>query len=81
VTHQLLFCGDDNFLHENRHTMKKNIKLLLDVGREIGLEVNADKGSIRSSLLNRRQYKITTKRQVITNLLRVWRSPKNWVQP
>jgi len=61
--------------------MKKNIKLLLDVGREIGLEVNADKGSIRSSLLNRRQYKITTKRQVITNLLRVWRSPKNWVQP
>jgi len=43
--------------------MKKNTKLLLDAGREIGLEVNADKGSIRSSLLNRMQYtsKISTK--------------------
>jgi len=61
--------------------MKKNIKLLLDVGREIGPKVNSDKGSIRSSLLNRRQYKITTKRQVITNILRVWQSPNNWVQP
>jgi hypothetical protein len=41
--------------------MKKNTKLLLDAGREIGLEVNADKISIRSSLLNRMQYKIATK--------------------
>ena len=41
--------------------MKKNTKLLLDAGREIGLEVNADKGSIHSSLLNRMQYKIAIK--------------------
>jgi hypothetical protein len=41
--------------------MKKNTKLLLDAGREISLEVNADKGCIRSSLLNRMKYKIATK--------------------
>ena len=41
--------------------MKKNTKLLLDAGREIGLEVNSDKGSIRSRLLNRMQYKIAIK--------------------
>ena len=41
--------------------MKKNTKLLLDARREIGLEVNADKGSIHSSLLNRMQYKIAIK--------------------
>jgi hypothetical protein len=41
--------------------MKKNTKHLLDACRDIGLEVNADKGSMRSSLLNRMQYKIATK--------------------
>jgi len=79
VTHHLLFCADDNFLHENRHAMKKNIKLLLDAGREIGLEVNAGKGRIGSSLLNRMQYKITTKIYVIYPL-KVRQSSNIWEQ-
>ena len=80
VTHQLLFCADDNFLRGNRHAKKKNTELLLVAGREIGLEVNDDKGRIHSCLLNRIQYKITTLRQVITNPLRVRQSPNTWVQ-
>jgi hypothetical protein len=45
VTHQLLFHADDNFLRENRHTMKKNTKLFSVALRKIGLEENADKGA------------------------------------
>jgi len=41
--------------------MENNTKHLLVAGRAIGLEANADKGSIRSNLLNRMQYKILTK--------------------
>jgi hypothetical protein len=33
----------------------------LVAGRAIGLEANADKGSLRLNLLNRMQYKIVTK--------------------
>ena len=50
-----------HFLRGNRQTMKKNTKLLLDAGREISLEVNTGNRSIRSSLLSRMQYKISTK--------------------
>ena len=47
VTHQLLFCADDNFLRANRHNSKKNTKPLLVAVRTIALEGNADKGSTR----------------------------------
>ena len=43
-THQLLAYADDvNILGGSIHTVKKNAETLLADGREIGLEVSADK--------------------------------------
>jgi hypothetical protein len=43
-THQLLAYADDvNIVVENIDTIQKNIKALLDVGKEVGLGVNPEK--------------------------------------
>jgi hypothetical protein len=42
--HQILACaGDVNIVGENIDLIKKNTKALLDVGKEVGLEVNPEK--------------------------------------
>ena len=43
-THQLLVYADDvNILEGSKHTVKENKKAMIVAGKEIGLEVNADK--------------------------------------
>jgi hypothetical protein len=43
-THQLLVCADDvSLLEYNINTIKKNAGTLIDAGKEVGLEVNAEK--------------------------------------
>jgi hypothetical protein len=43
-THQLLAYADDvNLLGDNIDTIKKNTKIIIDVSKEVGLEINVDK--------------------------------------
>jgi hypothetical protein len=43
-THQLLAYADDvNLLGDNIDTIKKNTETLIDAGKEVGLEINAEK--------------------------------------
>jgi hypothetical protein len=42
-TLQLLVCADDvNLLGDNIDTTKKNTETILDIGKEVGLEVNTE---------------------------------------
>jgi aspartate carbamoyltransferase regulatory subunit len=52
-THQLLAYADDNTVGKNIDTVKKNTEALLDVSKEVGLEVNPDK--IKYMLMSRSQ--------------------------
>jgi hypothetical protein len=43
-THQLLIYADDvNLLGDSVNTVKEKVEALLEVRRDIGLEINADK--------------------------------------
>jgi hypothetical protein len=43
-THQLLAYADDvNLLGDNIDTVKKNMEILIDASKEVGLEINVDK--------------------------------------
>jgi hypothetical protein len=53
-THQLLAYADDvNLLGDNIDTIKKNTEMLIDVGKEVDLEINVDK--TKYMLLSRHQ--------------------------
>jgi hypothetical protein len=42
-THELLvYADDENLLGDNIDTVKKNTGTLIDAGKEVGLEVNAE---------------------------------------
>jgi hypothetical protein len=53
-THQLLAYADDvNLLGDNIDTIKRNMEILIDASKEVGLEVNVDKTNYM--LLSRHQ--------------------------
>jgi hypothetical protein len=53
-THHLLAYADDvNLLGDNIDTIKKNTEILIDAGKEVGLEINVDK--TKYTLLSRHQ--------------------------
>jgi hypothetical protein len=53
-THQLLAYADDvNLLGDNIDTVKKNMDILIDADKEVGLEINLDK--TKYTLLSRHQ--------------------------
>ena len=43
ATLQLLVCADENLLGKNVHTIKKNTEALLVAGKELDVEVNAER--------------------------------------
>lgn len=54
IWQKLLVCADDaNLLGDNIDTVKKNVKTLIDAGKEVDKEVNSEK--IKYVLLSRRQ--------------------------
>jgi hypothetical protein len=47
-THQLLAYADhENLLRDNIDTIKKNMEILIDATKEVGLEINIDKTKYR----------------------------------
>jgi hypothetical protein len=60
-THQLLVSAEDvNLLGDNIDALKKNMEILIDACKEVGLEVNTEKTSICCCLITRMQGKIMT---------------------
>jgi hypothetical protein len=58
-THELLAYVDDvNLLEDNIETINKNTETLIEVSKEVGLEINVDKLSICWCLATRMQMKI-----------------------
>jgi hypothetical protein len=49
----LAYADDVNLLGDNIDTIKKNMETLIDVSREVGLEINVDK--TKYMLLSRHQ--------------------------
>jgi hypothetical protein len=59
--HQLLVYADDvNLLGDNIGTIKKNTETLIGSGKDVGVEVNAEKLGICCCLITRMQGKIMT---------------------
>jgi hypothetical protein len=60
-TRQLLVYADDvNLLGDNTDNIKKNTETLIDVSKEVGLEINVEKLSICCSFFTKVQVKIVT---------------------
>jgi hypothetical protein len=60
-THQLLAYADDvNLLADNMDTMKKNTENLIDVSKEVDLEINIEKTKYMCCLVTITQAKIGT---------------------
>jgi hypothetical protein len=75
-TYQLLVFADDvNLLGDNIDTIKKHTGTLIDVTKEVGLEVNP--GKLCCFLVTRMQGKIMTQRQFIDSL-KMWHSSNIW---
>jgi hypothetical protein len=56
-THQLLAYADDvNLLGDNSDTIEKTVETLIDVSKEVGLEINI--GKAKYMLLSRHQKKV-----------------------
>jgi hypothetical protein len=59
-THQLLDYADDmNLLRHNIDTIQKVIQTLTNTGKEVGIELNADKTKCMLLFENSRQNQIT----------------------
>jgi len=80
-THQLLVYADDvNMLGERVDTIKKNAKVLVVAGKEIGLEVNADK---TKCMVTSRDQNAGQSHNIKTDKLQMkgWNSSNIWEQP
>jgi hypothetical protein len=76
-THQLLvYAHDVSLLGENVHIIKKNIEVLLDDSREVGLEVNAE----RTKYMFMSRHQTTGQKHYIKVALKMWQSSNIWEQ-